>query len=679
MHSTRSESHWLYDWQKSGNNCSYNDGSTLNTLSDPYTSIYNMHEVQQTHCCYSSSYSSPPPPPVDQREKLEATTTTTSTPTSKGSETVKMNNETYFLTNFHYPKFTEYETGKKRMWSLDDFDIARKLDEGRFGKIYLAREKSTKCAVVLKCLSKNMIRYHNLFHQLRREIELQEYSGRYHPHILRLFAYFWDDMNIFLVLEYAEGGNLQMLLESRENQRLLEDEVRVILRPLLLALTFLHERDIIHRDVKPENILFKSKEVKLADFSWAVRLNQGDIRYSRRYTLCGTLDYLSPELISRRGCTTKADVWSVGVLAYRMLCGQAPFEHQSAGETCSRITRGNIYYPEYLSIEAREFIAALLCVNESKRISCMEALQHPFIRNERSNSRPNGMDTVLPSPVSVDCSATPLHWETAFTEFPVPSPEVFQQQQQQHQQQQYEQKQYNRGREEEEEEEEKERYYEHEYRHDLENNQDHQETQNSFLNLTLGRTPTAVSTGNKVTSAARSASVSGASFVTVSSSHSTDYIPNLRSMSIPSILSVSQSDWIPSVVSTTAISTTNTTINNAATLVAGVTSKSGSEDVGTSTQGASYSRPHLHCSGSDRSGTTFTQHGTLLAPSSPTSLYVVPHYTGAGGIYTVSREEEEEEEVENNCVVRLRFDDSITSLSQLTNASESTLYDQINE
>ncbi|KAH9577639.1 Protein kinase domain [Trypanosoma melophagium] len=658
MHSVSSESHWLYDWHKNDNKYSCNDRSTVNTFTDPYTSRFDRPERHQTYCCSSSAPA--PPAAAVQHVELEATLETTPTIRKKVNK-----DSTSFLPGYNYTKSPENETGRGRMWSLDDFEIARKLDEGRFGKIYLAREKSTKCAVVLKCISKDMIRYHNLFHQLRREVELQEYAGRYHPHILRLFAYFWDDMNIFLVLEYAEGGNLQMLLESREHERLLEEEAQAILQPLLLALSFLHERDIIHRDVKPENILFKSKEVKLADFSWAVRLNKRDVRYNRRYTLCGTLDYLSPELVSQRGYTTKADAWSIGVLAYRILCGRPPFEHQSAAETCSRITKGNIYYPEHLSLEAREFIAALLCVNESKRISCIEALQHPFIRNERSSSHLNGFNTELPSPVSVDCSSITVRWETPFIEFPVPSPEVRNQQQQHYR-----------------EKEAQEGYYKNECKHDLTNNQ---EIQNSSFNLTIGRTATVSTTAtgagagaaSKVTSAIRSASVSGASFVTVSSSHSTDYIPTIQNIGIPSVLSVSQSDWIPSVVSNPVIaSVSNTNISNVAALGVEVNSKSCSEDVGTSSQGASYSRPHLYCSGSDGSGTTFPQNGTLLAPSSTSSLFIIPHFTGTGDIYRGNREEEE---VENNCVVRLCFDDSITSLSQLTNPSESTGYIHINE
>ncbi|KAF8277933.1 hypothetical protein TcYC6_0021060 [Trypanosoma cruzi] len=98
------------------------------------------------------------------------------------------------------PRFAQGrgEAVRRQMWSLDDFDIGRKLGEGRFGKIYLAREKRTKCAVVIKCLSKDMIRYHGLAHQLRREVELQEYAGRCHRHIcasLHTFGtmceYFW--------------------------------------------------------------------------------------------------------------------------------------------------------------------------------------------------------------------------------------------------------------------------------------------------------------------------------------------------------------------------------------------------------------------------------------------------------------------------------------------------------
>ncbi|KAF8283265.1 hypothetical protein TcYC6_0024000 [Trypanosoma cruzi] len=123
------------------------------------------------------------------------------------------------------------------------------------------------------------------------------------------------------------------------------------------------------------------------------------------------MDYLAPEQISRRGCTTKADVWALGILTYRMLCGNLPFEHLSAWELCARITRGSVQYPTHLSMEAQNFMESLLCVDEASRLSCEEALKHPFIVGSSCSLHEASAETELPSAVSFQCSPTPEHWD----------------------------------------------------------------------------------------------------------------------------------------------------------------------------------------------------------------------------------------------------------------------------
>lgn len=497
-----------------------------------------------------------------------------------------------------------------RMWSFADFDIGRKLGEGRFGKIYLARERRTKCAVVLKCLSKDMIRYHNLTHQLQREVELQEYAGRCNEHILRLFAYFWDDVRVVLVLEYADGGNLQTLLDSTPHHRLSEEEGRCILESLLLALHFLHERNILHRDVKPENILIAKKKVKLADFSWAVRLNRMDPRYSRRHTLCGTLDYLAPEQVSKRGCTTKADMWSVGVLAYRMLCGSLPFEHLSAWEVCSRIAQGDVRYPPHLSKEARHFMEALLCVDESQRLSSYEAMQHAFIRGLDCSSHASFRDMELPSALSSDSESNSVCWGTQLTHPPVLG-----------------------GLEGETVPENVGERSQHTYQW--------QPTRgnNDVPCKGLANVPS-------------SATHSCASFVTVSPSHSADCTPSVGDPGTPTLHFAPRDEWAPCV---RAVAT-------------GATWKTCSENAAASSQGASYSRPRPHHSTSEKSSGMTTMHDYLrLGSFSPLSPVIVCH-----GVDSTSVDANPEER-EKDCALRLCFEESPVSPSQLTAVSASTV------
>lgn len=174
-------------------------------------------------------------------------------------------------------------------WHLSNFDIGRPLGRGKFGNVYLAREKDTKFVVALKVMFKKQIHVNNVEHQVRREIEIQSHLR--HPNILRLYGYFHDASRIYLILEYAPKGALYKELQSQPNKRLDEKRTAQYIYSLADALNYLHERDVIHRDIKPENLLLgHNGELKIADFGWSVHEPN-----SARTTLCGTVDYLPPE------------------------------------------------------------------------------------------------------------------------------------------------------------------------------------------------------------------------------------------------------------------------------------------------------------------------------------------------------------------------------------------------
>lgn len=183
------------------------------------------------------------------------------------------------------------DDGKKKVgaWELSNFDIGRPLGRGKFGNVYLAREKDTKFVVALKVLFKKQIQRDNVEHQVRREIEIQSHLR--HPNILRLYGFFHDPARIYLILEYAPKGALYKELQSQPNKRFDEQRTAGYVLSLADALIYLHERDVIHRDIKPENLLLGHKgELKIADFGWSVHEPN-----SARTTLCGTVDYLPPE------------------------------------------------------------------------------------------------------------------------------------------------------------------------------------------------------------------------------------------------------------------------------------------------------------------------------------------------------------------------------------------------
>jgi len=263
--------------------------------------------------------------------------------------------------------------GAGQRWKLDDFDIGRPLGKGKFGNVYLAREKKSKYIVALKVLFKSQLQKAQVEHQLRREIEIQSHLR--HPNILRLFGYFYDESRVYLILEYAPRGELYKSLQKQEHGRFAESQAALYISQMADALTYCHSKKVIHRDIKPENLLLDvGGNIKIADFGWSVHAPN-----SRRATMCGTLDYLPPEMIEGSTHDEKVDLWSLGVLTYEFLVGKPPFEAESNNDTYRRITKVDLRFPAHLSTEAKDLISRLLRKEPSDRLCLEEVAAHPWI------------------------------------------------------------------------------------------------------------------------------------------------------------------------------------------------------------------------------------------------------------------------------------------------------------
>jgi serine/threonine protein kinase len=139
-----------------------------------------------------------------------------------------------------------------KRWVLSDFEIGRQLGRGKYGVVFLAREKRTKFIVALKVLYKKELQGGGVEHQLRREIEIQAHLR--HPNILRLYGFFYDEKRVFLILEYAPNGELYKHLKSQPNGRLTEQAAAKYVKEMADALAYLHSKHVIHRDIKPESM-----------------------------------------------------------------------------------------------------------------------------------------------------------------------------------------------------------------------------------------------------------------------------------------------------------------------------------------------------------------------------------------------------------------------------------------
>ncbi|XP_046639231.1 aurora kinase-like isoform X1 [Daphnia pulicaria] len=269
------------------------------------------------------------------------------------------------------------ENSKK--WSLDNFEIGRPLGKGKFGNVYLAREINTKYIVALKVLFKSQLQKCQMEHQLRREIEIQ--SHLQHPNVLRMHGYFYDETRIYLILEFAANGEMYKYLKRQPNGRFSEPQTANYMAQLADALIYCHARKVIHRDIKPENLLLGFHgEIKIADFGWSVHAPS-----SRRTTMCGTLDYLAPEMVEGRSHDERVDLWTLGILCYEFLVGSPPFEEEKQDLTYRRICKVDLKFPAHLSTGAKDLIAKLLKPRAEDRIPLRKLLEHSWILQHLSD------------------------------------------------------------------------------------------------------------------------------------------------------------------------------------------------------------------------------------------------------------------------------------------------------
>ena len=253
---------------------------------------------------------------------------------------------------------------------------------GTFGRVLLVRlrspshqTRSVNC-FALKVLRKSeIVRLRQVEH-----VNAERYimSRVRHPFIVDLYSTFQDSLNIYMLLSYVPGGEL--FTHLRRAQRFTPDVTRFYLATIVLALRYLHSFNIIYRDLKPENLLLDSRGyLRLTDFGFA------KIVEDRTWTLCGTPEYLAPEIILNEGHGKPADWWACGVLAYEMMVGFPPFFDETAPGIYEKILMGKIYWPKEMDRLSKELIKAFLHPDRTKRLGNLiggpqDVLDHPWFR-----------------------------------------------------------------------------------------------------------------------------------------------------------------------------------------------------------------------------------------------------------------------------------------------------------
>jgi len=272
------------------------------------------------------------------------------------------------------------------LWRVEDFDLHKELYRGKTSLLYMATDKKSGIQVALKLYRKRKLSTLNRY-QVEREIRIHIQLD--HVNIIKLFAAFEDEKNVYMVQEFAGGGDLFEDLKKNGGQIKEKYAVRDVIVPFLNALQYLHGMGIIHRDIKPENILLTShKVIKIADFGLSINVTQ-----ERPVTRAGTLDYMAPEVLicpdKRRpeenkdkvllAYTAQVDAWAVGILAYELMVGYPPFEQESRAATYEHIMYKEPKFPAWMTEEARKFIAAALCKNATQRPTISQLAREGWI------------------------------------------------------------------------------------------------------------------------------------------------------------------------------------------------------------------------------------------------------------------------------------------------------------
>jgi len=260
-------------------------------------------------------------------------------------------------------KSTAFRPGQKL--ELEHFEMGTTLGLGSFGRVRLCRYKEDGRHFAVKIMSKAAVLQMKQLEHIQSEKNILMQIT--YPFVVNLFGTFQDDQSLYMVFEFVCGGEFFTLL--RNEDKLPNDQAAFYGTEIALTLGFLHNLNIVYRDLKPENLLIdKEGHLKITDFGFA------KIVEDRTWTLCGTPDYIAPEIIRNKGHNKGADWWAFGVLLFEMLAGYPPFYDESGGfGTYKKILKGNVEYPDWFAIDAVDLISKLLVADITKRYGNLRA------------------------------------------------------------------------------------------------------------------------------------------------------------------------------------------------------------------------------------------------------------------------------------------------------------------
>ncbi|KAJ6955619.1 CDPK-related kinase 3 isoform X1 [Populus alba x Populus x berolinensis] len=289
------------------------------------------------------------------------------------------------------------------------YELGKEIGRGHFGHTCSARVKKGELkdeAVAVKIISKAKMTTTISIEDVRREVKiLKALSG--HRHLVKFYDAFEDANNVYIVMELCEGGELLDRILARGG-RYTEEDAKAIIVQILCVVAFCHLQGVVHRDLKPENFLFTSgsedADMKLIDFGLSDFFRPDE----RLNDIVGSAYYVAPEVL-HRSYSLEADIWSIGVITYILLCGSRPFWARTESGIFRAVLRSDPNFEDVpwpsVTPEAKDFVKRLLNKDYRKRMTAVQALTHPWLRDD---SRPIHVDILIYKLVKAYLHATPF-------------------------------------------------------------------------------------------------------------------------------------------------------------------------------------------------------------------------------------------------------------------------------
>jgi len=254
---------------------------------------------------------------------------------------------------------------KGKKLTFKDFDLRSTVGTGTFGRVRVVKLAGNKdrTPLALKIMKKSeVIRLKQVEHVKAETAILAVIE---HPFIVNLLAAFQDEKRLCLLLEFVNGGELFSHL--RKEGRFPDADTKFYAGEIVWALHYLHSKSIVYRDLKPENLLIDSEgHMKVTDFGFA------KVVEDRTWTLCGTPEYLAPEIIQSKGHGRAVDWWALGILIFEMLAGYPPFYDENPFGIYQKVLAGRIDFPRHFDVKAKDLIKRLLTHDKAKRFGCLK-------------------------------------------------------------------------------------------------------------------------------------------------------------------------------------------------------------------------------------------------------------------------------------------------------------------